>query len=211
MPVTDTSRQQTYTTFSHITTGEATMATSALEQSSLVGRKLGHYQVLQKIGAGGMGEVYRARDEHLDRDVAIKVLPAGTLCEEESRRRFHGEALALSRLAHPNIANVYDFDTQDGIDFLVTEYVPGVTLNDKLAEGPLPGKDVVEMGMQLAEGLAAAHAQAVVHRDLKPGNLRVTPDDRLKILDFGLAVRLIPADGVTKSTASPGSVEFAGT
>jgi len=187
------------------------MATSALEQSSLVGRKLGHYRVLQKIGAGGMGEVYRARDEHLDRDVAIKVLPAGTLREEESRGRFHGEAMALSKLAHPNIANIYDFDTQDGIDFLVTEYVPGLNLSDKLAEGPLPEKDVVELGMQLAEGLAAAHSQGVVHRDLKPGNLRVTPDDRLKILDFGLAVRLIPASDVTKSTASPGSLGFAGT
>jgi serine/threonine protein kinase/Flp pilus assembly protein TadD len=187
------------------------MGSSALGESSFVGHKLGHYQVLQKIGAGGMGEVYLARDEHLDRDVAIKVLPAGTLREEESRRRFHGEALVLSKLDHPNIATIYDFDSQEGIDFLVTEYVPGVTLSNKLAEGPLPERDVVALGIQLAEGLVAAHSHAVVHRDLKPGNLRVTPDDRLKILDFGLAVRIVSASEVTKSTASPDWAGFAGT
>jgi non-specific serine/threonine protein kinase len=186
------------------------MASPLLGQSSLVARKLGHYHLVEKIGAGGMGEVYRARDEHLDRDVAIKVLCAGLLADEASRRRFHGEAMALSKLAHPNIASVYDFDTHEGIDFLVTEYIPGVTLSEKLAQGPLPERDVVELGMQLAEGLAAAHSRALVHRDLKPGNLRVTADDRLKILDFGLAIRLPAISDATASTVT-GAAELAGT
>ncbi len=158
-----------------------------------IGKVLGHYRILEQVGAGGMGVVYRAHDERLDRDVAIKVLPAGTLGDEAARKRFRKEALALARLNHPNIATVYDFDTQDGVDFLVTEYIAGVTLSDKLASGPLPEKEVVRFGAQLAEGLMTAHQQQVVHRDLKPGNLRVTSDGRVKILDFGLARFLHPA------------------
>jgi serine/threonine protein kinase len=153
---------------------------------------LSHYRVAEKIGEGGMGEVYRARDEHLDRDVAVKVLPAGMLANEAARRRFRKEAQALSKLNHPNIQTVHDFDTQGGVDFLVTEYVPGVTLNDSLTAGSLPEKEVVGLGMQLTEGLVAAHEQRIVHRDLKPANLRVTPDGRLKILDFGLAKLVRP-------------------
>src|SRR5574342_312277 len=110
---------------------------------SMIGQTLGHYRILEKIGAGGMGEVYRARDEHLERDVAIKVLPAGTLADESARKRFRKEALALSRLNHPNIQTVHDFDTQGGVDFLVMEYIPGVTLSDKLSAGPLAEKEVV--------------------------------------------------------------------
>ncbi len=151
------------------------------------GVTLGHYQVLEKIGAGGMGEVYRARDEHLDRDVAIKILPPGVLADELSRKRFHKEALLLSKLNHPNIATIHDFDTQQGVDFLVMEFIAGSALSDKLAKGPLPEGDVLRLGLQLAEGLAAAHEHGVIHRDLKPGNLRLTDDGRLKILDFGLA------------------------
>jgi eukaryotic-like serine/threonine-protein kinase len=151
------------------------------------GVTLGHYQVLEKIGAGGMGEVYRARDEHLDRDVAIKILPPGVLADELSRKRFHKEAIALSKLNHPNIATIYDFDTQQGVDFLVMEYIAGSALSDQLAKGPLPESDILRVGLQLAEGLVAAHEHGVIHRDLKPGNLRLTDDGRLKILDFGLA------------------------
>ena len=156
----------------------------------LVGQILGHYSIIEKIGAGGMGEVYRAHDEHLDREVAIKVLPPGTLTDEASRKRFYNEAIALSRLNHPNIATVHDFDTQQGVDFLVMEYIPGITLSDKLGARPLAEKEVVALGTQLAEGLSAAHEHGVIHRDLKPGNLRMTSDGRLKILDFGLAKRL---------------------
>jgi tetratricopeptide (TPR) repeat protein/predicted Ser/Thr protein kinase len=165
---------------------------SALGQNVKVGQVLGHYRVAEKIGAGGMGEVYRCHDEHLDREVAIKVLPPGTLADERSRKRFRKEALTLSKLNHPNIATIHDFDTQQGIDFLVMEYIPGITLSDKIAGRPLPEKEVVSLGTQLAEGLSAAHERGVVHRDLKPQNLRLTSDGRLKILDFGLA-KLQPA------------------
>ena len=160
--------------------------------SQLVGQILGHYRILEQIGAGGMGVVYRAHDERLDRDVALKVLTPGALADEAARKRFRKEALALSRLNHPNIAMVFDFDTQDGMDFLVTEYIPGMTLDASVGPGFLPEKQVVRLGLQLAEGLAAAHEQGVVHRDLKPSNLRITPDGRLKILDFGIA-KLLPA------------------
>ncbi len=160
----------------------------------MIGRLLSHYRVLEPIGAGGMGVVYRARDEHLQRDVALKVLPAGALADEIARARFRREALSLSRLNHPNIEAVYDFDTQEGMDFLILEYVPGVTLSDRLDKGPLPPSEIVALGRQLADALAAAHARHVVHRDLKPGNLRVTPDGCLKVLDFGLARLLEPLD-----------------
>ena len=158
----------------------------------MIGQTLGRYRVLEQIGAGGMGLVFRARDERLDRDVALKVLPPGTLTDENSRRRFRKEALTLSKLNHPNIETVFDFDTQDGMDFLVMELIPGVTLDKKLGASALPEKEVVRLGAQLTEGLVAAHAEGVIHRDLKPGNLRLTPDGRLKILDFGLAKLLHP-------------------
>jgi serine/threonine protein kinase/Flp pilus assembly protein TadD len=153
----------------------------------VTGRTLSHYRILEEIGRGGMGVVYRARDERLEKDVAIKVLAPGTLADEASRKRFRREALALAKLNHPNITTVHDFDTRDGIDFLVMEYIPGAVLSEKLAAGPLPEKDVIRLGRQLADGLAAAHEQGLIHRDLKPGNLRLTTDSRLKILDFGLA------------------------
>ena len=163
------------------------------ESDAIVGQILGHYRVVEKIGAGGMGEVYRAHDERLDRDVALKVLPPGTLADAAARKRFRKEALALSRLNHPNIATVHDFDTQDRTDFLVTEYIPGLTLDSMLGRGPLAQEEIVRLGVQMAAGLAAAHEQNVVHRDLKPANIRVTPDARLKILDFGLA-RILQGD-----------------
>jgi TolB-like protein/tetratricopeptide (TPR) repeat protein len=156
---------------------------------------------VEQIGQGGMGVVFRARDERLQRDVAVKILPAGTLADDASRRRFRGEALALSALNHPNIATVHDFDCEQGVDFLVTEYIPGQTLDDKIAATAMPEKQVVELGAQLAEGLAAAHAQGIIHRDLKPGNLRVTPEGRLKILDFGLAQLQPTPDAVTATVA----------
>jgi eukaryotic-like serine/threonine-protein kinase len=171
------------------------------QDSDMTGRSLSHYCVTEKIGEGGMGEVYRAFDEHLKRDVAIKILPAGTLADETARKRFRKEALALSKLNHPNIATVHDFDTQQGVDFLVMEYIPGITLSEKLATGPLPEKEVAGLGVQLAAGLEAAHHEGLIHRDLKPANLRLTPDGRLKILDFGLA-KLIRMDMPDKSTES---------
>jgi len=159
----------------------------ALSLDTLIGLEFSHYRIIEEIGSGGMGVVFRAHDEHLDREVAIKVLHPGTITDEGARKHLHKEALALSKLNHPNIATIFDFDTQRGMDFLVMEYIPGLTLSDKLAVGPLPEDEVLRLGMQLSDGLAAAHEHGVVHRDLKPGNLRLTSDGRLKILDFGLA------------------------
>jgi eukaryotic-like serine/threonine-protein kinase len=148
---------------------------------------LSRYSVREQLGAGGMGIVYLARDEQLARDVAIKVLSLGTIADEAARKQFRKEALTLAKLNHPNIETVFDFVTEDGVDYLVTEYVPGLALDAKVAGGALPEKEVLRLGVQLAEGLEAAHTQGIVHCDLKPGNLRLTPGNRLKILDFGLA------------------------
>lgn len=175
----------------------------------MIGRVLGHHRVLERIGAGGMGEVYRALDENLERDVALKILRAGALADPAARRRFRKEALALSKLNHPNIETVHEFAVQDGLDFLVMEYVEGVTLSDTLEAGPLAEKELCRLGEQLAEGLAAAHARGVVHLDLKPANLRVTPDGRLKILDFGLA-RLLAGERPVGADATETLTEIHG-
>jgi len=151
------------------------------------GKVLGHYRVLEWIGAGGMGLVYRAHDERLDRDVALKVLKSGSLVDEAARRRFRKEALTFSKFSHANIAHVYDFDTVDNIDFLVMEYIPGTSLAQKIESGPLPELEVVALGVQIAQSLRAAHEAGIIHRDLKPGNIMVTPKGEVKLLDFGLA------------------------
>ncbi len=168
----------------------------------MIGRTLGHYRIDSQVGKGGMGVVYRARDLRLERDVALKVLPAGLLADESARKRFRKEALALSQLNHPNIATVHDFDTEEGVDFLVLEYIAGASLDERLAAGPLVEKELLGLASQLASGLAAAHEQGIVHRDLKPANLRVTPDGRLKILDFGLAALVRPQGDAAASTVS---------
>ncbi len=162
-------------------------------------RILGHYRLIEKIGAGGMGEVYRARDLRLERDVALKLRPGDALSDDAARKRFRKEALALSGISHRNIAVVHDFDTQLGTDFLVTEFLPGITLDDKLAGRPLREREVLDLGLQLAEGMAAAHKHGVIHRDIKPSNLRITTDGELKILDFGIAKLMPTADANTLS------------
>jgi serine/threonine protein kinase/tetratricopeptide (TPR) repeat protein/TolB-like protein len=170
-------------------------------ETPIVGRVLGHYRVLEQIGAGGMGLVFRASDQQLERDVAIKVLSRGMLADEEARKRFRHEALALAKLNHPNIGTVYEFGSHEGQDFLVMEYVDGGAIDAKLATGPLSQKEVLRTGFQLADGLASAHEHGVIHRDLKPANLRLTRDNRLKILDFGLA-QFVRQEGDLSVTAS---------
>jgi len=161
-----------------------------------IGSKLGPYTVAARIGAGGMGVVYRAHDERLERDVAIKVLPSGMLTDEPARRRFRKEALALAKLSHPNIAAIYDVGEQDGVDYLVMECVPGQSLAEKLKSGPLPVTEALALGGQIAAALEEAHEHGVVHRDLKPSNIMVTPKGHAKILDFGLAKLFAPTDSL---------------
>ena len=166
----------------------------------MIGKRLSHYRILEPIGAGGMGEVYRARDEHLDRDVAVKVLPRGAPADPATRERFRREAHVLSRLSHPGVATIYDFDTQDDLDFLVMEYVPGGTLLGRLASGPLPIDDVLRLGAEIAHALDDAHHQGFLHRDLKPGNIVLTSSGTPKILDFGIARLMQDPGGSTQLT-----------
>ncbi len=180
----------------------------------MIGKTLRHFRVEAELGRGGMGEVYRARDEHLDRDVALKVLPAAALADETTRKRFRKEALALSKLNHPNIATIHEFDTQDGIDFLVMEYVAGKTLKDMLSEGGLPEKEAAKLGAQVATALEEAHEKGVIHRDLKPSNVMVTPKGQVKVLDFGIAKLVRPegettVDGTaTETHGAPGTLPY---
>jgi eukaryotic-like serine/threonine-protein kinase len=179
----------------------------------MIGETLSHYRILEKVASGGMGVVYRARDEQLEREVAIKVLPPGTLSDDGSRRRFRKEALALAKLSHPNIETIYEFDTQDGMDFLVMEYVAGKTLAETLANGPLPEKEVVAIGLQITAAMEEAHERGIVHRDLKPRNIAITGKGRAKVLDFGLA-KLLPqgtdltAETVTETQAGAGTLPY---
>ncbi|MGC0771360.1 MAG: protein kinase [Candidatus Acidiferrum sp.] len=179
----------------------------------MIGQTLGHYRILEEVGSGGMGVVYRAHDDQLERDVAVKVLPSGTLSDDASRRHFRKEALALAKLSHPNIETVYEFDTQDGIDFLVMEYVPGKTLAERLAFGALPEKEVVALGMQIVAAMEEAHNRGIVHRDLKPKNIAITARGEAKVLDFGLA-RLLPqsndvtSDSLTDTRAGAGTLPY---
>jgi eukaryotic-like serine/threonine-protein kinase len=172
----------------------------------LIGRTLGQYRVLEKLGAGGMGEVYRAHDSRLERDVALKVLPTAGPADDAARKRFRKEALALSKLNHPNIATIFDFNTLEGLDFLVMELVEGEPLASRIGGMALSEKEVSALGMQLADALEDAHVHGVVHRDLKPANIVVTPKNQAKVLDFGLArlIRVPAAGDLTASlTATP--------
>jgi serine/threonine protein kinase len=151
------------------------------------GETLSHYQILAPLGAGGMGEVYRARDVRLDRHVAIKVLPERLAGNAEALARFHREAKALAAVSHPNLVALYDIGTDQGISFAVMEFLAGETLLERLCRGAVPLGRVLEIGAAVADGLATAHAHGVIHRDLKPGNIFLTSSGQVKILDFGLA------------------------
>ncbi len=161
------------------------------------GTKLAHYEILELIGRGGMGEVYRAKDGKLGRDVAIKVLPDAFAENEERLARFKREAMVLASLNHPNIGAIYGLEEADSLWFLVLELVPGETLAERLRRGPIPFAEALELAGQIADALAAAHDNGVIHRDLKPANIKITPEGQIKVLDFGLAKALAdePADG----------------
>jgi serine/threonine protein kinase len=167
------------------------------------GARLGPYEILSLLGAGGMGEVYRARDTRLGRDVAIKVLPASFSQDADRLRRFEGEARAASALNHPGILTIHDFGLQDGAPYVVSELLEGETLRERLGPGRLPIRKALDYAAQIARGLAAAHEKGIVHRDLKPENLFVTKDSRVKILDFGLAKLTHPERGVGPLTNVP--------
>ncbi len=167
----------------------------------MAGSRLGPYEVVAPIGAGGMGEVYRARDTRLGRDVAIKVLPPEFAADPDKLRRFEQEARAVAALNHPNILALFDVGTYEGSPYLVTELLEGESLRERLSGGAMPVRKAVESAVQIAQGLAAAHEKGIVHRDLKPGNVFVTKDGHVKILDFGIAKLVAP-----RSPAEPAQV-----
>ncbi len=162
------------------------------------GSMLGRYRLIEPVGEGGMGQVWRAHDANLDRDVAIKLLNRAG--DEKSRARFRREALVLSRLSHPGVATIFDFDSREGCDFLVMEYVPGGTLASRVTAGPLAIDQVLRYGAAIAEALDSAHQRGFLHRDLKPGNIVISEHDHPKILDFGIALLLSAGEGVPRIT-----------
>ena len=174
------------------------------------GSRLGRYEIESLVGAGGMGEVYRARDTRLDRVVALKVLPAELAEDASYRQRLEREARTISQLQHPHVCTLHDFDSVDGTDFLVMEHLEGGTLADRLTSGPLPVDEMLRIGAQIAEAVDAAHRQGVVHRDLKPGNVMLTSSG-VKVLDFGLARELGGAETVDTQAATAAAITGEGT
>lgn len=180
------------------------------------GTRLGPYEILAPIGAGGMGEVYRARDTRLDRTVAIKILPERLKNDPEFQARFQREARAISSLQHPHICSLFDVGQQDDVSFLVMEYIEGETLASRIAKGPLPIDQVLRIGLDLADTLAKAHGQGLIHRDIKPGNIMLTKSG-IKLMDFGLARQraaiasaLSPSTPLTPSTPTAELTELTG-
>ncbi len=183
-------------------------------QPDLSGHTLLHYSIVQKIGEGGMGVVYRAEDMVLGRQVALKVLPDIFVGDSERLARFEREAKLLDSLNHPNIAAIHGLEKADGKRVLVLELVEGETLAERLRKGPLPVEEALEICRQIAESLEAAHEKGIIHRDLKPGNVIITSDGKVKILDFGLAKALVgesQAAGVTQSPTNSEAMTRAGT
>src|SRR5215472_14372281 len=157
----------------------------------MIGRKLGSYEIVEKLGEGGMGEVWRARDTRLGRFVAVKVLPAELANHPDRRQRFEAEARAVGALNHPNIVTVYDVGADATQAYMVSELIEGESLRTLIRRGPVNARKLIEIASQIADGLAAAHGLGIVHRDLKPENIMVARDGRVKILDFGLAKQTV--------------------
>src|ERR1700692_3857783 len=183
----------------------------------MTGQLVGHYRVLEKIGAGGMGEVFRARDERLGRDVALKLIRPASSDNPDHRRRFEEEARAAPALNHPNILAIYDVGFEGTVPYIVSELLEGENLRQRLVKGAIPVPEAADYALQIAHGLAAAHERFIVHRDLKPENLFLTVDGRIKILDFGVAKLQAPATDdrpvesmttVTKHGAMIGTVAY---
>src|SRR3954454_2423627 len=174
------------------------------------GTKLGPYEIQSLLGAGGMGEVYRAHDSRLDRTVAVKVLPASFSADRDRMQRFAQEARAAAALNHPNILSIFDIGDQQGSLYVVSELLEGETLRERLRNGPVSIRKAIDYALQVARGLAAAHEKGIVHRDLKPENLFVTNNGRVKILDFGLAkmnqANASAADATLTQQTDPGVV-----
>ena len=177
----------------------------------MIGTTLGHYRIVEKIGEGGMGEVYRAHDERLDRDVAIKVMHQKVAQDAERLARFEREANAVAKLAHPNVLEIWDFGTEDGVTYAVTELLEGQNLRARIPTSGLPWQKVVEIGAAIADGLAVAHGKGIVHRDLKPENIFITADGRVKILDFGLAQVKVPVEEEAETATMTPAGTVAGT
>src|SRR5512134_1321725 len=171
--------------------------------SFAAGSKHGPYEILGPLGSGGMGEVFRARDARLQRDVAIKALPRHLADDPERLARLGREARLLAALNHPNITAIYGFEEAEGSPFLVMECVEGESLAQKLAAGPLPVEDALSACAQIASGLEAAHGAGVIHRDLKPANVMIRPDGSVKLLDLGMARAIEPAAAATDPSLSP--------
>src|SRR5437764_13525479 len=176
------------------------------------GTKLGPYEIQTPLGAGGMGEVYRARDTRLERDVALKVLPAGLSSDPSLRQRLEREARAVSKLSHPHICTLHDIGHQDGVDFLVMELIEGETLEHRLTKGPLSTEQTIRYAAQIAEALAKAHKLGITHRDLKPSNVMLTKSGA-KLMDFGLAKQTTPlvANAFTEMTLEQSKLTSDGT
>ena len=177
--------------------------------STLTGRRIGAYQIQEMLGAGGMGEVYRAHDTKLGREVAIKILPGGFITNPERLARFEREARALAALNHPHIATIYGIEEADDVHAIVLELVPGDTLDDRVLRAPLPLAEALTVGRQIADGLDAAHEKGIVHRDLKPSNIKITPDGVVKVLDFGLAKT--SSEGSSSNIAQSPTITVGGT
>src|SRR3990172_2562144 len=167
----------------------------------MIGQTLSHYKILEKIGSGGMGEVYKAKDVRLDRTVAVKILPELFAESAERKERFHREARAISQLNHPRICTLYDVGSEGDVDYLVMEYIEGDTLAERLKRGSLPLDKALEYGIQIAEGLEGAHRAGIIHRDLKPANVMLTKSG-VKLLDFGLA-KLVASPSVSDASDAP--------